>query len=295
VELLPRLERYPLRTFLWLHHIVLCQHTACVVCVCVCGSAPDSRRYTYGWTTISRAKRAPPSSPRSWGSKGPWCTTAADLLFPSHFFSFSFSLVISRCLLVRTKQGDPEGPKDANDALRAGKVREALRAPVRRGRWWHRPSSPARLIDALIPLAQDLNAILKKAGRTPHQQVISFQDMADEVYRNICSPDELAGVPSKMFPSLTKILKGTHTSSHCDIVSSTVPVMAHAHTTPHTRHDTTHTYTHDMVRIVERPGHRKGELTVFTGPTGVGKTTLLSQLSLDFATQGILGRASPLF
>lgn len=33
-------------------------------------------------------------------------------------------------------------------------------------------------------------------------------------------------------------------------------------------------------------GHRKGELTVFTGPTGVGKTTLLSQLSLDFAAQG---------
>jgi len=86
-----------------------------------------------------------------------------------------------------------------------------------------------------------LNAILKKAGRTPHQQVISFQDMADEVYRNICSPDQLAGVPSKMFPTLTKILKG----------------------------------------------HRKGELTVFTGPTGVGKTTLLSQLSLDFATQGV--------
>jgi hypothetical protein len=54
---------------------------------------------------------------------------------------------------------------------------------------------------------------LKKAGRTPHQQVISFQDIADEVYRNICSPDELAGVPSKMFPSLTKILKGTRASS----------------------------------------------------------------------------------
>jgi hypothetical protein len=54
---------------------------------------------------------------------------------------------------VRTRQGDPDGPKDANDALRAGK---------------------------------DLNAILKKAGRTPHQQVISFQDMADEVCPRGC-------------------------------------------------------------------------------------------------------------
>jgi len=33
-------------------------------------------------------------------------------------------------------------------------------------------------------------------------------------------------------------------------------------------------------------GHRKGELTIFTGATGVGKTTVLSQLSLDLAMQG---------
>jgi len=121
---------------------------------------------------------------------------------------FAQKLGIKRCLLVRTKEDDPEGPKDANDALRIGK---------------------------------DLNAILSKAKRKPHQQVVSFEDLADEVYRNICSPEQMAGVPSKSFPSLTKILKG----------------------------------------------HRKGELTIFTGPTGVGKTTLLSQLSLDFASQGV--------
>ena len=34
-------------------------------------------------------------------------------------------------------------------------------------------------------------------------------------------------------------------------------------------------------------GIRRGELTVLTGPTGSGKTTFLSQLSLDFAKQGI--------
>eukprot|EP00808_Paulinella_micropora_P023520 g12676.t1 len=32
-------------------------------------------------------------------------------------------------------------------------------------------------------------------------------------------------------------------------------------------------------------GHRRGELTVVTGPTGVGKTTVLSQMSLDLARQ----------
>jgi len=33
-------------------------------------------------------------------------------------------------------------------------------------------------------------------------------------------------------------------------------------------------------------GHRRGELTIFSGPTGVGKTTVLSQLSLDYCMQG---------
>ena len=34
-------------------------------------------------------------------------------------------------------------------------------------------------------------------------------------------------------------------------------------------------------------GFRSGELTVFTGPTGSGKTTVLSQLSLDLCMQGV--------
>lgn len=34
-------------------------------------------------------------------------------------------------------------------------------------------------------------------------------------------------------------------------------------------------------------GFRPGELTVFTGPTGSGKTTILSQMSLDYCFQGI--------
>ena len=34
-------------------------------------------------------------------------------------------------------------------------------------------------------------------------------------------------------------------------------------------------------------GHRRGELTILTGPTGSGKTTLLSQLSLDYCCQGV--------
>ena len=34
-------------------------------------------------------------------------------------------------------------------------------------------------------------------------------------------------------------------------------------------------------------GHRPGELTILTGPTGSGKTTLISELSLDLCQQGV--------
>ncbi|XP_075149815.1 mitochondrial DNA helicase [Haematobia irritans] len=34
-------------------------------------------------------------------------------------------------------------------------------------------------------------------------------------------------------------------------------------------------------------GHRKGELTIITGPTGSGKTTFMSEYSLDLALQGV--------
>jgi len=34
-------------------------------------------------------------------------------------------------------------------------------------------------------------------------------------------------------------------------------------------------------------GHRRGELTVFSGPTGSGKTTFISDYSLDLCMQGV--------
>lgn len=34
-------------------------------------------------------------------------------------------------------------------------------------------------------------------------------------------------------------------------------------------------------------GHRKGELTILTGPTGCGKTTLMSEYSLDLTQKGV--------
>jgi twinkle protein len=40
-----------------------------------------------------------------------------------------------------------------------------------------------------------------------------------------------------------------------------------------------------LTQIVK--GHRAGELTVLTGPTGCGKTTFLSEYSLDLCIKGV--------
>ncbi|XP_010194648.2 twinkle mtDNA helicase [Colius striatus] len=41
----------------------------------------------------------------------------------------------------------------------------------------------------------------------------------------------------------------------------------------------------DLNRLLK--GHRRGELTVFTGPTGSGKTTFISEYALDLCMQGV--------
>ncbi|KAI8985408.1 P-loop containing nucleoside triphosphate hydrolase protein [Pilobolus umbonatus] len=44
----------------------------------------------------------------------------------------------------------------------------------------------------------------------------------------------------------------------------------------------------DLIKFNEiLKGHRPGELTILTGPTGAGKTTVISQLSLDFCKSGV--------
>mmetsp|Transcript_2192 Transcript_2192/g.6921 ORF Transcript_2192/g.6921 Transcript_2192/m.6921 type:complete len:952 (-) Transcript_2192:1465-4320(-) len=121
---------------------------------------------------------------------------------------FAQKLGVNRCLLVQTRGGHTTGPKDANDALRQG---------------------------------ADLTSMLRSAAPMPHEEIVTFDDLRADVYREIANPSQLSGVPCKTLPGVTKLLKGM----------------------------------------------RRGELTIITGQTGVGKTTLLSQLSLDYCVQGV--------
>lgn len=121
---------------------------------------------------------------------------------------FARKLGVQRCFLVHSRQGDPDGPKDANDALRQGK---------------------------------DIASIIASAKRLPHEEIVTFIDLRNTVHRELTDKDALVGVKSPYFSKMNSIIKG----------------------------------------------HRKGELTVFSGSTGVGKTTFLSQLSLGYCQAGI--------
>ncbi|KYQ94381.1 T7-like mitochondrial DNA helicase [Tieghemostelium lacteum] len=121
---------------------------------------------------------------------------------------FAEKLGIKRTFIVSTKQSDPNGPKDANDALLMGK---------------------------------DLNQILLSSQTIPHDQICGFSDVKSIIHAELKDPMSVVGKQSQWFPTFNRLLKG----------------------------------------------HRKGELTVFSGSTGVGKTSVLTQLSLDFCKQGV--------
>ena len=108
--------------------------------------------------------------------------------------TFAKKLGINRCWLVRTRGGQPDGPKDANDALLQG---------------------------------YDLCDILAAAQPLPHRQITTFEELRDDVWKEIADPQQRAGVQSTSLPTLNSTLKG----------------------------------------------HRRGELTIITGSTGVGKVS----------------------
>eukprot|EP00177_Eucheuma_denticulatum_P000203 GFKZ01000357.1.p1 GENE.GFKZ01000357.1~~GFKZ01000357.1.p1 ORF type:complete len:793 (+),score=87.92 GFKZ01000357.1:124-2502(+) len=93
--------------------------------------------------------------------------------------------------------------------------------------------------EALL-MNKDVNKIVAAAGVIPHDSILTFDDMRDQVRLDWKNADTISGLKCKSLPGLNNFVSGL----------------------------------------------RRGELTIYSGHTGVGKTTLLSQLSLDFCMQG---------
>ncbi|KAI8049561.1 hypothetical protein BDF22DRAFT_699345 [Syncephalis plumigaleata] len=132
-------------------------------------------------------------------------------------------LGLGRCYLVNGKNNSTSPGEQANSTSSTSKKERPLNA-------W----------EALVA-GCDLKEMLDNAKPHEHRQVITFNRLRDEIFREVLYPEQLKGVQSRFLPMWNGILKG----------------------------------------------HRPGELSIVTGPTGAGKTTVISQLSLDFCESGI--------
>jgi twinkle protein len=81
----------------------------------------------------------------------------------------------NRCFLVRPDSAMQDMPKDANDALLMG---------------------------------LDMNEMLDKASLIPHERIMQFGELRDDVLHEIMYPDKYVGVPVPSLPLFTGLVKG---------------------------------------------------------------------------------------
>ena len=111
------------------------------------------------------------------------------------------------------------------------------------------PMGPKDANEALNK-GRNLTKYLLDARPIIQENIICFGDLKDQVMSRLLQYELNVGMPCLSFPWYNKKLKGKYT-----------------------------------IYIYIYIGLRRGELTVLTGSTGSGKTTFLSQLSLDFLRQ----------
>ena len=106
-----------------------------------------------------------------------WCDS--DAAGQEGAEDFAKKLGLKRCRFVRPTSHNCPGaeklPKDANEALLQG---------------------------------LDLERIIADAKLKPHEQILTFADLRDEVLHEIRNPDKYVGVPMPSLPGFTGIIKG---------------------------------------------------------------------------------------
>lgn len=148
-------------------------------------------------------------------------------------------------------------------------------------------------------------ATLAGASSTKHEDIQTFQDLRQSVIHELqvhclsdrcVAPESLVDVNAAWsLPSPKGILYSTCTSMLCGrfrdvLLFATIHSIFSACFLRPSQNPLEYSGTvlqsfPRFTKIIK--GLRRGELTVITGPTGSGKTTILSQLSLDLAAGGL--------
>ena len=126
---------------------------------------------------------------------------------------FAKKLGVERCLIVRPsgKRGwirsdRRTAPITVNDdknedatALSSASSLEPSPSPP--------PSPPKDANEALLQ-GWDLNELLEEASELPHERILKFSDLRDQVIHEIINPDKYRGTPVTSLPGFTSLIKG---------------------------------------------------------------------------------------
>lgn len=176
---------------------------------------------------------------------------------------FARKLGVERCLLVQPsgKRGWIGDRGDCDDD-------ECEDVEALLGLDDSRPPPPKDANEALLQ-GWDINELLNEASELPHERILKFSDLRDQVCMKDCCV--------ACFTLVCRVLNSV-------IVYTSLQVI----------HEITNPDKYRGVPVPSLPGFtslikgfRRGEMTVLTGPTGSGKTTFLGQASLDLAEQGV--------
>jgi len=70
-----------------------------------------------------------------------------------------------------------------------------------------RPQPPKDANEALLQ-GWDINELLNEASELPHERILKFSDLRDQVIHEITNPDKYRGVPVPSLPGFTSLIKG---------------------------------------------------------------------------------------
>jgi hypothetical protein len=125
---------------------------------------------------------------------------------------FARKLGVERCLLVQPsgKRGWKNG-SDGVDSDNADDDEEYVHSSssgmAGAGDYLNRPPPPKDANEALL-MGWDINELLNEASELPHERILKFSDLRDQVIHEITNPDKYRGVPIPSLPGFTSLIKG---------------------------------------------------------------------------------------
>jgi energy-coupling factor transporter ATP-binding protein EcfA2 len=127
---------------------------------------------------------------------------------------FAKKLGVERCLIVRPsgKRGwissDRQTPSNIgnndNDATALSSLSSASSSEPSPSP----PPSPPKDANEALLQGWDLNELLEEASELPHERILKFSDLRDQVIHEIINPDKYRGTPVTSLPGFTSLIKG---------------------------------------------------------------------------------------